>query len=548
MMAMYDTIELYEFKIHNYPAKESYNGPNRFKSIEFKEDSCGKLSFTDTYESTHINELYSCDSLSDSYDESINIPELKFKDNKEHIILTMYHNIYLKKNPKSTTSEKNITYSDIICDNINIRCKNLYQIYNEKYKINQNIGESYIYMYNSNKNFVIFGDIHGGFHTFFRCLLRLYKKGIILNMLTLEIHQDYCIIFLGNIIGKGVYGLEILYIITKMLDKDVENYKNNNPHVIYNRGNYDDKDIKNVFGITMPLFSSDNIKTHCNDFKVIRNNIKNFIHSLPCAIVLNKKYWLCHGGFPDGIYTEKDTMMIFNDNNFKKNGMENMNKFNKVVEELKNIMDSIKSNDSQYIKINFETAIDIMWSDFTYKSGNNSNFAKHDSRLYGPDIVSKFLELSGLKFIIRGHRDYFANSWLLCTEHCNNFLNEDIHIIDLSKIKTSKSFIHYGEVNENNTNAINSHLKDKNMENYYARIFPDKIFENKDRLGIYPVLTISTNTVNESIITRDSFIILNTKTDLTPKKPTKPKFTSMVNITETTKTTVLNLICKYIST
>ena len=86
---------------------------------------------------------------------------------------------------------------------------------------------------------ILFGDFHGSFHTFFRSLCRLHRYGV-LNLETFEITSPYKIIFLGDILDRGMYALDILNIIFKLI---IINNKNpQNPKIIYNRGNHENYD------------------------------------------------------------------------------------------------------------------------------------------------------------------------------------------------------------------------------------------------------------------------------------------------------------------
>ena len=68
-----------------------------------------------------------------------------------------------------------------------------------------------------NAKIIVMGDNHGSFHSFFRIFIRLFIDGIIDNNYNLK--QDYKIIFLGDIVDRGFYSLEILYIILQLMEK-----------------------------------------------------------------------------------------------------------------------------------------------------------------------------------------------------------------------------------------------------------------------------------------------------------------------------------------
>jgi hypothetical protein len=69
---------------------------------------------------------------------------------------------------------------------------------------------------NDNEKIIIMGDNHGSFHSFLRIFIRLYIKGII--DCNYKLKEGYRIVFLGDLIDRGNFGIEIMYIIFNLIN------------------------------------------------------------------------------------------------------------------------------------------------------------------------------------------------------------------------------------------------------------------------------------------------------------------------------------------
>lgn len=79
---------------------------------------------------------------------------------------------------------------------------------------------------------VLFGDLHGSIHSLIRDLEKLRSIGYINNEFKI-IRKNAYIIFLGDYIDRGIYGVEVMYTLARL--------KSANPqHVIVVRGNHED--------------------------------------------------------------------------------------------------------------------------------------------------------------------------------------------------------------------------------------------------------------------------------------------------------------------
>ncbi|MCK4517303.1 metallophosphoesterase [Candidatus Babeliales bacterium] len=70
-----------------------------------------------------------------------------------------------------------------------------------------------------NARFIIFGDLHGSYHSLVRSLQRLVELGVINKDLTLARPDDH-IVFMGDAINRSAFVMETLTIMAKLADKN----------------------------------------------------------------------------------------------------------------------------------------------------------------------------------------------------------------------------------------------------------------------------------------------------------------------------------------
>jgi ABC-type branched-subunit amino acid transport system substrate-binding protein len=129
---------------------------------------------------------------------------------------------------------------------------------------------------NSNAKFVVWGDLHGAFHSLVRCLNKLKKLEIIDNNLKI-IKPDHYFIFNGNVIDQSPYILETLTTVMQLI-------KVNPNKVFYLRGKHESKEYWHNFGIKREL----DLKTKLSpDAKSeLLMIINRFFQTLPLALYL----------------------------------------------------------------------------------------------------------------------------------------------------------------------------------------------------------------------------------------------------------------------
>ncbi|MCK4517709.1 metallophosphoesterase [Candidatus Babeliales bacterium] len=117
----------------------------------------------------------------------------------------------------------------------------------------------------NNDRFIIFGDLHGAYHSLTRCLQKLVSLKILSKNLKLTSHQDH-IVFMGDAVNRSPFVAETVSIIARLQESNPRN-------VWYLGGNaeHNDRWQQYISGVT-PLLTS---------------TIKNYFRTLPLGLYLN---------------------------------------------------------------------------------------------------------------------------------------------------------------------------------------------------------------------------------------------------------------------
>lgn len=227
--------------------------------------------------------------------------------------------------------------------------------------------------------YIIFGDIHGSVHSLARSLLRLQTKGILKGF---KLKEGYNIVFLGDLVDKGQYGYETIYLVLKLK-------KENPKNVFIIRGNHDGSESLNRFtGFKYQLseISEDSIYP----------NILNCISKFPAAIFFktnNSFIQMCHGGFVEGFETSKLSVGL-------------------------------------NTRINSEEEEDFQWSDFGGDAKNPVfNEARNAGKIWSTEALTNYTKQNNISLLLRGHQDKNANFKLFTK---NNKLTNKTKILDIS--------------------------------------------------------------------------------------------------------------------
>jgi hypothetical protein len=539
-------VDLYEFKINNYANKKDINFFTKgFADVDSVIEECGIIS-TDANIKDHTHYLSSCDVIKTDTNKKQWITDMKELENGfnncedlspvrlikdiyyEYTNIQSKNSVFLHSDNKNTIWHKFYTkWAHHIDSTLNIINDKYSKLLDKSQIIN-----SYIHIITSNdkEKIIIIGDLHGSMHTFLRIIFRLHKFNI-LNLKTFKLEPNYRLVFLGDVVDRGIYSFEILCIIFKLIEINNDNFLD--PIVIYNRGNHEDKKTninhdglckeivvrsgqKEKLNILCDINNSNN--NEHNDFLNIYSKINATYLNMSSAIILqtklnnkNYKFYLCHGGFAP----------------------ESLDQNNNITKKINSASDN--QNSIIYLD-NLEQQISIQWSDFddTNYLENNTNIniglivnsQRGAAYIYNKYHVYKFMKTNNINFIIRGHQDNYNNNYLFSNNQINEIHTHGQHSVmpgfSLSLSLPLNNNTNYEFMgNKSNIVLFNKNITfDQRTRGPIARILADSVeykceneyyYSNSDlenNVVLYPVLTISTNTDNGRSLNADSWALL----------------------------------------
>jgi hypothetical protein len=215
-----------------------------------------------------------------------------------------------------------------------------------------------------------FGDIHGAIHSLARSILRLIFLGYMNTDYTCA--PNFYIIFLGDLVDRSVYSIETLFLIMELKLKNPNN-------IFIIKGNHE-----NCCTSTPYKLDQEFKKLDIGDYLDIYNKYCYTWLHLPVAIFLkigDKPYiQLCHGG----LYRKPEIIKEFLES-------ENM------------------------IKVFSNYTSDFQWSSFTgeeepLQKEIGSYGVGNSRRKYYLKETIEYLNITGIRFVIRGHDDISHNT------------------------------------------------------------------------------------------------------------------------------------------
>jgi hypothetical protein len=352
------------------------------------------------------------------------------------------------------------------------------------------------------------GDLHGSAHTFIRHLFRYHRMGI-LDLKTLKFAPGYRLVFLGDVIDRGLFSLEITALIIELVR--VNNLDFANPIVIYNRGNHEELSTSSAYGFKTEIM------TRCGGEGLFQS-MNEYYTCLSSAVIIetqisNQTYrlWLCHGGFDS-----------------------------QCVQPNNPIANQIKDASVHIIPFDFGwEQRNIRWSDFEELVANDDLVVNYKRGgvgfIYNRYHVYQFLKNCGINFIVRGHQDSFNNNYLFAGDYTvpesDQIPVENLPGFGLNySVGRSAAIVgEHGEVviyNHNDSKSRQNHVhgpiarlvadcneyfvaQTNGLDYYYASAHPLKMSPySETELIMFPVLTISTNTDADRYLMADSFAVL----------------------------------------
>ncbi|MBY8979754.1 MAG: metallophosphoesterase [Candidatus Lokiarchaeota archaeon] len=204
---------------------------------------------------------------------------------------------------------------------------------------------------NPQEKVIVIGDLHGDL----KSLMRL------LDIINLE-NPKY-VIFLGDIVDRGLYQLECLILVLALKIKESNKY-----YLL--RGNHETLEVNRNYGFFQDFL---------NRFKDPKkfNHVTAIYNALPYSALINESILCLHGGIPE--------------------------EFNAI-----NRLRGIKTSE---INLTYENAakslLQIMWNDPKPNlKGFTVSFRGRDIRFFGEDVFTDFMRENQLDYLIRAHERF----------------------------------------------------------------------------------------------------------------------------------------------
>lgn len=308
--------------------------------------------------------------------------------NKDH--LQFYNEkpfkIVTKEQIKEVTDDAINIYNRIIPNFINLREELHYVM---KLTVNENSEISF------------FGDYHSGIYSLVECLLDLRNKDFFEDD-TWILREDKYIVFTGDLVDRGPYSTECLYLVYCLF---VINNQNTERVIILN-GNHEEK---NYYSSKYGDFGFE-LETQIQD-ETIKNDFETLIDKLPLALFVkydNFNYWyqFCHGS-ASGIHINNFVFYTFLNNEDNTDKIFLFPQKGQTYELIydKTFILPLTSGDG------------FMWSDMTNEKiseldfdnpiirENIYNSAVKGRPIFFKDQLQEILSELNIKMVISGHQD-----------------------------------------------------------------------------------------------------------------------------------------------
>lgn len=246
------------------------------------------------------------------------------------------------------------------------------------YRDQYNIEQGYIIYINKLKlnkgnKVIIIGDIHSSLISFVHILDNMIKTKKYMSD-EFILNDGIYLVFLGDIVDRGPYSLELLFIIfkLKLLNKD---------RIFIIGGNHEGEYTYNYYGLSNEMkheFSDCGSVIYDKDYDDCTADIDSILKRLPSAVFVKydgeeKWFQLCHGAFD----LKYDRKLKLDD------------------DETTVVLES--ANRELY------NNTQLKWGDFTKYW--NDDLTRKDRHEYGMDSILKYLDNNNLYSIISGHQD-----------------------------------------------------------------------------------------------------------------------------------------------
>ena len=295
----------------------------------------------------------------------------------------------------------------------------------------------FLYKLNVDKKskIIIIGDIHSSLASLREILFALKRDSILLE--NFQLNPNYYLIFLGDILDRGNYSLECLFVVLQLKLKNMEN-------CIIIKGNHETSEVYGLYGFWQEynyeineLGVKNPITSQVNSVNELKRNIMEFIHINPVALFLHfdgdvdengtKNYYqLCHGGFSELIFTIEATDY---DDDKKKYFYEFETVFDEMEREVPIInkksehfigLSKYLENDEFILNITSDIADGYLWNDFSCNATILEWNTVRGSYILGAYSLDVYLRQFNIHCIISGHQDIINSGFIFDPD---SFLN-----------------------------------------------------------------------------------------------------------------------------
>lgn len=349
---------------------------------------------------------------------------------------------------------------------------------------------------------IAMGDLHGSFHTFWRHLLRLRASGIITSLRNLTLQPGFTLLFTGDIVDRGVYGVDIVLIVLRLIAA------NPSGTVVYNRGNHEDLRMARGFGFSEEIAikfqdpMDRSALASLEEYKGIdvgqastqlhtEYQFMKFWASCPCAVVIENpetgdRVWFSHGGVP--LATT-------------------------------NIVDKA----CPATELSVAETFACLWFDFLSGPGLWDKGVIQGRKQIKPRHAMAFMESNRLSFLIRGHQDNYSNAYLLSTCIASRYVHGSR--FDLTGDYDTHPLI---RINQEGTEQVEGPLATIEFGGSSWKQAPAWATPQGTH-QVWPILTISTCTDFNKTLMKDGLVVI-TYEDVPVIRMGEQKFSSNAGV------------------
>jgi hypothetical protein len=475
--------------------KNSFDISNLFNDKESSINTVDEVYEDNGLLVSSINTLYELDEVS----ELENIFS-RLKNIKSDYLENYRSNAKIKKDTykQIQTFEEYHLVNNNQLNNLIPKIENIYKKYFNLENENDYVNK---YVLPKESKIIYLGDYHSSVHSLMVVIEHLKEKEILNNDYKLD--DNYYIIFLGDIVDRGPFGIECLYIIYLLF------YINNKDdlRIFILNGNHEEKITydKNDFGTEMEIQLIENNNQYIStdqESETTKEKLEKLIRYLPLALFIksddsnninSKWYQFCHGGIDKHMNTNefedflKDNNYLFYLNNYDNNDKKdkgflwadfaNINFVKELSDSGKNAID---------VTVHFDTSVNILLNKLNIMT-----------------IISGHQDETNYAFLLRENTDnskykldnHYKNHGLYTFKDINENISLDINDEDNNDLANSNEdelFVESCKIDLNENNFLEKSCK-INMNEILASVMSSATVPRNLQYSVYGILNLENN-------------------------------------------------------